>query len=51
VVIFDTNVLVSAALISGSKADACVRAVYAPERIAEFDQGEADLVAWFTKRG
>jgi len=25
--------------------------MYTPERIAEFDAAEADLAAWFTKRG
>jgi len=45
VVIFDTNVLVSAALLSGSRADACVRAVLSRQLPLIFSTATYDELA------
>jgi putative PIN family toxin of toxin-antitoxin system len=45
VVIFDTNILVSAALLSGSRADVCVRAVLAHQLALIFSTATYDELA------
>jgi putative PIN family toxin of toxin-antitoxin system len=45
VVIFDTNILVSAALLSGSRADVCVRAVLARQLALIFSTATYDELA------